>query len=96
MPGTPLWKADARAHQHLRIYAADGRKAHEAVFVHVAGNQPDFVHVRGHHDFLAAFAFAGNQVAERIHADFIGQGFDFRANHVTDGGSVAGAARRFR
>jgi len=76
---------DASAHQGVRADAADAGKAHEAVRVDMRGDQADLVHVRRQHDapaVFAFFAFADEQVAERVRTDFIGQRFHFEADDI--------------
>ena len=62
------------------------------------GDQADLVHVRRQHDapaVFAFFAFADEQVAERVRTDFIGQRFHFEADDIPNGGLVTGRAECF-
>ena len=91
-------EVDASAHQGMRADSADAGKADETIRVDMRGDQTDLVHVGRQHDPPAVFAlfpFTDDQVAERVHADFIGQGFHFGTDDLPDGRLVAGRAERF-
>ena len=93
-----IGKVDASAQQGVRADVAEAGKADEAILVNVGRHQPDFVHVGSQHDALAIFTFrpfAHDQVAERVHADFVGIRFHLGADDFPDGGFVAGRGEGF-
>ena len=64
----------------VRAYPANGGKAHEPILVNVGGHDPDFIHVSGKHEALTVrrfLPFAGDQVAQRIHAHIVRQALNF-------------------
>ncbi len=74
------------AGQRHGIDAANPLRAQEPLFVDVADDEADLVHVRGQHHLLALTGplFQGDQVAHRVDADLVGQRFHFRADDLAD------------
>ena len=76
-----IGEVDASAHQGMRADTPDAGKADETIRVNMGGDQANLVHVGCQHDPPAVFAlfpFPDDQVAEGIHADFIGKRLPLR------------------
>ncbi len=94
------------AHDHhalgdegLRVEAAGGIQAEEAVVVDEADQEADLVHVTGQHDLLLALferpALDGDEVPHRVHLDLVHDGLEFTAADVPDLSLETGRGDRF-
>ena len=74
------------ASQRHRVNAADPLRAQESLFVDIADDEADLVHVRGQHHLLALASslFQGDQVAQCIDANLVGERLYFSADDLAD------------
>ncbi len=87
-PLRAVGELDASAQHGVRKDSADAGKADESIRVDMRGDQSDLIHVGGQHDALAVLAFGAfphDQVAQRVHAHFVGERFHFAADDLPDG-----------
>ncbi len=74
--------------QGLRVEAAAGIEAQEAIFVDEADEETDFVHVSGEHDLLPVLLqralLQRDEVAHRIDFDLVHERFEFAPADVPD------------
>jgi len=82
-----IHKEHAAANTGERGNASDGDKARETVRVHMRNHQANFVNMRGNHHPQSAGLFGthpGNQIAQRVRANFLGVIFNLLDDRCPD------------